>query len=668
MNTARLAGITVLVVITLSCQTTSEVPPAAGREDLGEGRIVFASDRDRNYEIYTANPDGTDLRRITNSESMDVNPCWSPDGQRFAFASDGAIWIMDTDGGNKAKLTQSRNLNVEPAWSPDGSRIAFVSLRDGDPEIFVMDIDGTDVTNLTDNDSHDSWPAWSPDGQRIAFESNRDGDSEIYVMSADGTDVGRLTRSPGKEMGPAWSPDGNQIAFRSARDGDHEIYLMAADGSDQTRLTRSPGLDTEPTWSPDGNRIVFTSERDGRQQLYSMKADGTDLVRLTDSRGTSLVAKWSPAPGASQGLGLAYRPPTPLLNVQSAGGALVSMSLDYSLFDRWYKTPTSSPARGVSPTQVVRGQVIYLPVVLMQRESQPDAHMEHDVAIVGPDGAKVLVGESLPVISGEIASGRWYLSDAVANWSFDDSDQPGTHVFQVTVRDLLANESHTVDIPIDLVDRIPEHGFTSSGEFFDWMTFYYQTMQPERAIPAFEYYVRSVMLDAQHTLPAVLGFFVEIFSHNRHLVDEILERYAYYDEWTQRSVVYFFHYMGPPASRQLEFLVRGDAAAFLDSMRDDPADFAAQPVNDAAKLDYLWGEFFAGGRYQTARDLVSGLRTDANSPALEAALEAAKWSIDSNCRQHPLMLAYCLQMLNAEPLSDVERTRLKTILAELGVI
>jgi len=96
---------------------------------------------------------------------------------------------MDADGSKVRQLTDSDDMDLEPVWSPDGERIAFASRRDGDFEIFVMNADGTEVRQLTDNDAIDLEPAWSPDGERIAFWSDRYGDSEIFVMDADGSNV-----------------------------------------------------------------------------------------------------------------------------------------------------------------------------------------------------------------------------------------------------------------------------------------------------------------------------------------------------------------------------------------------------------------------------------------------------------------------------------------------
>ncbi len=161
------------------------------------------STQDGNPEIYTVNPDGSGLARLTNSDVGDIAPAWSPDGTRIAFGcgigaeTDGGfrtvgprdICVMDADGRGSVCLTNDPVADGEPTWSPDGSRIAF--RRAGD--IYTMKPDGTEVTRLTTVASA-SEPDWSPDGTKIAFTSRRGLGREIHVMDADGTGAVNLTR------------------------------------------------------------------------------------------------------------------------------------------------------------------------------------------------------------------------------------------------------------------------------------------------------------------------------------------------------------------------------------------------------------------------------------------------------------------------------------------
>ncbi|MFW6085446.1 MAG: FIMAH domain-containing protein [Gemmatimonadota bacterium] len=225
-------------------------------------RIVFASNRGGDFDVFAMGTDGSDPTPIApEAGSDDLAPVVSPEGTRIVFRSNRGggddLFTMNADGSEVERLTDDAAGESAGAWSPDGGRIAFGSDRAGDPDIYVVDADGSGLTRLTDDAAAtNDDPAWSPDGTRIAFMSDRSGDltGDVWLMDADGTDQVRLTTTDGVDDGPAWFPDGTRIAFRSNRDGQYEIYTAPADGSGApVRLTNDAAQDFSPDWSPTGD-------------------------------------------------------------------------------------------------------------------------------------------------------------------------------------------------------------------------------------------------------------------------------------------------------------------------------------------------------------------------------------------------------------------------------
>lgn len=271
--------------------------------------ILFSGSHDAaSGEIYSMNPDGSNMQRLTHDNVTDAYPDVSPAGPAFAwarFSGDGQaseIYTQNLDGTKRKQLTSLGSVAISPRYSPDGSRIAFTAVVPGvGGEIFTMNADGTGLARLTTSGGNSGSPSWSPDGSKIAFQSSDNfGIPSVWVMSASGGGQTLLASCPPPGCTrPKWSPVANEIAVERL-DGSGIFVIDATTGAQTAYIPSSPfNYDMMPTWSKDGVRIIFSSLRsnNGTYDLFSTEplrggaTNPSPVVRLT----TLLGEEFSPA-------------------------------------------------------------------------------------------------------------------------------------------------------------------------------------------------------------------------------------------------------------------------------------------------------------------------------------------------------------------------------------
>ncbi|HXI02835.1 MAG TPA: PDZ domain-containing protein [Candidatus Saccharimonadales bacterium] len=198
----------------------------------------------------------------------------------FVYAGD--IWVADRDGSNPRRLTVHPAQETEPRLSPDGRWIAFTGNYDGNPDVYVVPIDGGQPRRLTFHPGVDHAIGWSPDGTKVLFDSSRDLTYErggaMFLVSTKGGFPERLP------MPYAWdahfSPDGGRIAYqlfpsgysgisgwRHYRGGTTPpIWLFDMKSHDIERVPHEGANDSHPMWV--GDKVYFVSDRAGTSNVF----------------------------------------------------------------------------------------------------------------------------------------------------------------------------------------------------------------------------------------------------------------------------------------------------------------------------------------------------------------------------------------------------------------
>jgi tricorn protease len=211
---------------------------------------------------------------------------------RIVFTYLGDIWTADEDGKNIRRVTVHKARDVYPRFSPDGRWIAFSSDRDGNLDVFVIPSEGGSAKQLTFHSADDSVLGWTPDSGAVLFSSQRGEDfaAKLYTVSL----AGGMERDAGSDMGvyASYSPDGKRLAinrwsqsywrkyYRGSAQTDVTVMDVAA--KKFTDLTDFNGMDTWPMWGGEGH-IYFVSDREGNglSNIWRVPEAGGKAERVT---------------------------------------------------------------------------------------------------------------------------------------------------------------------------------------------------------------------------------------------------------------------------------------------------------------------------------------------------------------------------------------------------
>ncbi|MCK5125073.1 MAG: Tol-Pal system beta propeller repeat protein TolB [candidate division Zixibacteria bacterium] len=261
-----------------------------GEKGIFDTRVCFISKRTGNKELFLCDYDGANIYQLTNNKSINLSPCFDPEGRKVLFTSymhdDPQLYQYDLVSGDIDQLAAYPGINSAARVSPDGKYIVAALSRDGNAELYLLYRDGKIKRRLTYTNSIESSPCWSPTGKEIAFTSDRTGSPQLYIMDIDGVNVRRLSYQGSYNDSPDWAPKGDEIVYLSRVNGRFNICTIDITGINHKVLTNR-GNNENPHWSPDGNHIIFSSTRTGTKEIYIMDRFGFKEKRLSTGGGNS---------------------------------------------------------------------------------------------------------------------------------------------------------------------------------------------------------------------------------------------------------------------------------------------------------------------------------------------------------------------------------------------
>lgn len=228
----------------------------------------------------------------TKDTKMLSQPAISQDHIAFTYAND--LWVADTQGTNVRRLTSAEGFESSPAFSPNGMLIAFSGQYDGNVDVFVVPVEGGVPKRLTWHPGADTVRGFTPDGSAVLFISSRNafsrGQDQLFSVSLEGGMPENLGNFPVYKA--SYSPNGTRMAYVPLYEAFHQwkryrggtvstIWIYAFSDSSVEKVPQPEGRsnDTDPMWV--GNKIYFRSDRNGEFNLFSFDPATEDIRQLT---------------------------------------------------------------------------------------------------------------------------------------------------------------------------------------------------------------------------------------------------------------------------------------------------------------------------------------------------------------------------------------------------
>jgi tricorn protease len=228
----------------------------------------------------------------TNDTRMLAQPAISANHIAFIYAED--LWIADSDGSQPRRLTVDKGIESDPCFSPDGKLIAFSAQYDGNTDVYIIPVEGGIPTRLTWHPGADLVRGFTPDGKKVLFASQQSVFSSRYYQLYT---VGLIGGFPEKlEIPNAWSAsysaDSKYMAYtpltpqyqqwKNYRGGTiSNIWIYSFADHSVKKIPQPQGgcNDADPMWI--SGKIFFSSDRNGEFNLFSYDQISNEVKQLT---------------------------------------------------------------------------------------------------------------------------------------------------------------------------------------------------------------------------------------------------------------------------------------------------------------------------------------------------------------------------------------------------
>ena len=227
-----------------------------------------------------------------NDTRLMEQPAISQDHIAFIYAND--LWVANLDGSQPRRLTVSEGIESRPHFSPDGKHIAFSAEYDGNTDVFLLPVEGGIPRRLTWHPFPDQVTGFTPDGEKVLFLSMRTVHTgrflQLFTVPLEGGFPEKLVIP--NAFHACYSPDGSSMVYTPISDKFREwknyrggtmstLWIFSFEDHSKVEIPKPEGgcNDINPMWI--GDLIYFLSDRNGEFNLFTYHTGTEEVKQLT---------------------------------------------------------------------------------------------------------------------------------------------------------------------------------------------------------------------------------------------------------------------------------------------------------------------------------------------------------------------------------------------------
>ncbi len=278
-------------------QLTSDADAAQWPDWTPDGQsILFRRDHDgdENTNLLLIPAAGGAAHAITeNAETVDASPSFTPDGRTVVFGSNPEgpyhIYTVSVDGGRPRQLTSGEQSDLSVKVSPEGSRAAFARRKAAGAQMLadlgILDLASGAERVLGTFGVHNASPHWSPDGQTVLFSDDQSGFQQVVAVNVETGAVTPLSSPRHDSAGGVFAQDGRSVVYLENRDGNLIPIVHDLTTGERRDVAVFPdGVHAEPALTADGSTLVcIYSGPQHPADIWAIPLDGGAARQLTES-------------------------------------------------------------------------------------------------------------------------------------------------------------------------------------------------------------------------------------------------------------------------------------------------------------------------------------------------------------------------------------------------